>query len=238
MASQAVQRISLRWLPEPAFEDTDTIALNVGGYFVDLRVTKADNTIQWSRAGERIPLKSEPRKSKHLAGPGPCTDVDMPTATFRWTHIIDSLDLTVPDEAHFVKLPNGDDLEIGTTPAPHLGGVPTAYEEVWRDVTSKRDPGEMSWILQSSDGTTFVGKVGGTYVAMSKTRSVFQARREDRLDGDSAWTLTFESDAGLPKAAEVIESVEGAAATWTEGQTVRITDTEFVFRGVSTEQPM
>lgn len=219
MASQAVQRISLRWLPEPAFEDTDTIALNVGGYFVDLRVTKADNTIQWSRAGERIPLKSEP-------------------PTFRWTHIIDSLDLTVPDEAHFVKLPNGDDLEIGTTPAPHLGGVPTAYEEVWRDVTSKRDPGEMSWILQSSDGTTFVGKVGGTYVAMSKTRSVFQARREDRLDGDSAWTLTFESDAGLPKAAEVIESVEGAAATWTEGQTVRITDTEFVFRGVSTEQPM
>lgn len=63
MSPEAVQRISLRWLPEPAYEDTDTIALNVGGYFIDLRVTEADSTIQWSRAGERITLRSEPRKS-------------------------------------------------------------------------------------------------------------------------------------------------------------------------------
>lgn len=61
MPSQAVKRISLRWLPDPAFEDTDTIALNVGGYFIDLRVILADQTIQWSRAGERIPLKDDPR---------------------------------------------------------------------------------------------------------------------------------------------------------------------------------
>jgi hypothetical protein len=62
MPSQAVQRISLRWLPDPAFEDTDTIALNVGGYFIDLRVTLKDQTIQWSRAGERIALKDDPRE--------------------------------------------------------------------------------------------------------------------------------------------------------------------------------
>lgn len=61
MPSQALKRISIRWLPEPAYEDTDTIALNVEGYFVDLRVKKEDSTIQWSRAGERIVLKHEPR---------------------------------------------------------------------------------------------------------------------------------------------------------------------------------
>lgn len=63
MASQVVQRISIQWLPEPAYEDTDTIALNVGGYFIDLRVEKETKVIQWSRAGERILLKEDPRKS-------------------------------------------------------------------------------------------------------------------------------------------------------------------------------
>lgn len=61
MPSEAVQRISIRWLPEPAYEDTTTVALNVAGYFIDLRVAKKDSTIQWSRAGEKIMLKSEPR---------------------------------------------------------------------------------------------------------------------------------------------------------------------------------
>jgi hypothetical protein len=59
-SSQAVQRISIRWLPEPAYEDTDTVALNVGGYFIDLRVVKETGSIQWSRAGERILLKENP----------------------------------------------------------------------------------------------------------------------------------------------------------------------------------
>jgi hypothetical protein len=63
MPAQAVQRISIRWLPEPAYEDTETIALNVGGYFIDLRVEKQTRSVQWSRAGERILLKGEPRKT-------------------------------------------------------------------------------------------------------------------------------------------------------------------------------
>lgn len=66
MPSQAVQRISVRWLPEAAYEDTDTVALNVGGYFIDLRVVKESGAIQWSRAGERIVLKEDPRTSHDL----------------------------------------------------------------------------------------------------------------------------------------------------------------------------
>lgn len=66
MPSQAVQRISIRWLPDAAYEDTDTVALNVGGYFIDLRVVKDSGAIQWSRAGERIVLKEDPRTLCYL----------------------------------------------------------------------------------------------------------------------------------------------------------------------------
>ena len=60
MVAQVLERISIRWLPDPAYEDTNTVALNVGGFFVDLRVNKEDSTVQWSRAGERIVLKQDP----------------------------------------------------------------------------------------------------------------------------------------------------------------------------------
>lgn len=236
MPSQAVRRISLRWLPDPAFEDTDTVALNVGGYFVDLRVTKDTGAIQWSRAGERIVLKEVPRK---FGFQRPCRDSRLPinqaglVATFRWTHIIDSLDLTVPDDAHFVKLPNGDDLEVGTTPAPHLNNVPTDYEEVWRDITDK-SPEELSWILESSDRTTFIGKVGCIFLAIQKTTEAFSARREDRQAG--VWKITFNSGiTGLPSAYQAIEAIESKNNSWAVGQSVTIGGVEFIFRAVSKE---
>lgn len=50
---QILKRVSMRWLPDPEFENTDTIALNVGGYFMDLRIVTADRSLEWSRAGER-----------------------------------------------------------------------------------------------------------------------------------------------------------------------------------------
>ncbi|KAK1531607.1 hypothetical protein CPAR01_11256 [Colletotrichum paranaense] len=217
MPSQAVQRISIRWLPEPAYEDTDTIALNVGRYFIDLRIIKETQTLQWSRAGERITLKTEP-------------------PTFRWTHIIDSLNLTVPDDAYFEKLPNGDDLEIGTTPCPHKNGVPTDYEEVWRDVT-KRGPNDTpSWILQSKDGMTFIGKVGVIYLAIRKASATeFAARREDYDSHHGIWKRTFESenDGSMPKASAVVTMVDNEAQTSVDGGLVSIGGVEFVFRDVS-----
>lgn len=59
---QVLQRISFRWLPESASEDTNTVAINVGGYFIDLRVTKKDHSLQWSRAGERMKVGDNPRE--------------------------------------------------------------------------------------------------------------------------------------------------------------------------------
>lgn len=52
--SRASTRISIRWLPDPPTESTDTLVLSVGGYYVDLRVKKDDGTIDWLLAGERI----------------------------------------------------------------------------------------------------------------------------------------------------------------------------------------
>ncbi|KAH8200344.1 hypothetical protein TruAng_005497 [Truncatella angustata] len=184
--SQAVQRISIRWLPEPAYEDTDTIALNVGG----------------------------------------------------WTHIIDSLDLTVPDEAHFEKLPNGDDLEVGITPCPHKGGAQCDYEEVWRDITAKSSTDEPSWILQSRDETAFIGKIGSIFLAIRKSSNrAFSARREDRNISSQKWDTTYEfgNAIELPRVDQVIEIIEMAGEVWVEGQMVNIGETGYIFKAVSAE---
>ena len=62
MAHQISTRISLRWLPDPPSEPTDTLVFNVGAYFLDLRVLKADRSIDWAMAGERQILSEDPRK--------------------------------------------------------------------------------------------------------------------------------------------------------------------------------
>ncbi|KXH38218.1 hypothetical protein CSAL01_08776 [Colletotrichum salicis] len=206
MPSQAVRRISIRWLPEPAYEDTDTTALNVGGYFIDLR----SMTMLWY--------------------------VDRAAATFRWTHIVDSLNLTVPDDAHFEKLPNGDDLEIGTTPCPHKDGVLTDYEEVWRDITTRDADSRPSWILQSKDGSTFIGKVGLIYLAVQKASGVeFAARREGYESEYRIWKCAFESgnQAKVLEASTVVKLADGEAQKSVEGDVVSVDGVDFVFRGVS-----
>jgi len=63
MAHRISTRISLRWLPDPPSEPTDTLVFNVGDYFMDLRVLKADGSIDWGMAGERQILSKDPRKS-------------------------------------------------------------------------------------------------------------------------------------------------------------------------------
>lgn len=59
-------RISLRWLPEPAHETTDTIVMSVKDWYLDLRMDKQTGEIDWAIAGQRIIESQEPRLS-HLA---------------------------------------------------------------------------------------------------------------------------------------------------------------------------
>jgi hypothetical protein len=60
MSGRASVRVSLRWLPDPASEPTNTLALNVGAYYVDLRTVIADGSIEWGMAGERLILSENP----------------------------------------------------------------------------------------------------------------------------------------------------------------------------------
>jgi hypothetical protein len=121
------------------------------------------------------------------------------------------------------------------TPAPHNNNIPTAYEEVWRDVTAKKTPSELSWILQSVDRSTFVSKVGGIYLAIQKASAGFAAVREDR--SANAWSTTFQSQGGegLPSATQAIEAIEAGRQSWAEGQTLDIQNTNYLFRAVSSD---
>lgn len=56
-------RVSLRWPPEPAFENTDTLVMSVGNWYVDLRVDRATGTIDWAIAGERLQDKGSSARS-------------------------------------------------------------------------------------------------------------------------------------------------------------------------------
>lgn len=47
-------RLSLRWLPEPPTETTDTLVLNVGDWYVDLRVDKISKKLDWALAGQYL----------------------------------------------------------------------------------------------------------------------------------------------------------------------------------------
>ena len=55
-------RISIKWADDAPSEPTDTIVLSVGDYFMDLRITKADQSIDWAFAGTREILSRDPRK--------------------------------------------------------------------------------------------------------------------------------------------------------------------------------
>jgi hypothetical protein len=62
MAPRVSIRISLRWLPDAASEPTDTVVFGVGTYYIDLRVLKADTSIDWALAGERQVITNDPSK--------------------------------------------------------------------------------------------------------------------------------------------------------------------------------
>jgi hypothetical protein len=67
MVVQLSYRKSLRWVPGEPSEPTSTLVLDVGSFFVDLRMFKADSSIDWAMAGRRTVLSSSPCKSNHTA---------------------------------------------------------------------------------------------------------------------------------------------------------------------------
>lgn len=150
--------------------------------------------------------------------------------TCQWTRIIDSLGSSDVDEAAFRTLPNGDDLEFGTF---SMGGLPTAYEEIWRDVTQEQAGDGTSWILESSDGTAFLGKVGNVFLGMSqKEAASFVVWKEILNNGE--WESVFHSGvvAGFPTATDTVQAIVSAGQGRQAGKVINVKNAEFVLRGL------
>lgn len=126
---------------------------------------------------------------------------------------------------------NGDDLEYGEF---NNGEKLLPYEEVWRDVTPEAKGDSLAWILQSADGSVFLGKICDIFMVMQqKEDKTFSVRKEELKDG--AWGVSFESGLcdGLPKADEVVllePSFEKEKKK--VGDTIEIGGSEYVIRGI------
>ncbi|KAG9626276.1 hypothetical protein KCU64_g18841, partial [Aureobasidium melanogenum] len=167
MVVQLSYRKSLRWIPGEPSEPTSTLVLDVGNYFVDLRILKANSSIDWAMAGKRTILSTSPLKCQ-------------------WTKEICSQNTERHDDVgEFEDLPNGDALEKGSMPNPDNNDEIQAYEEVWGsiEVTSSDQP---AWILRSKDGNgiTYVGKVGDWFQVLRKREDgTFSVLRDERVSG-------------------------------------------------------
>ncbi|PWY75021.1 hypothetical protein BO70DRAFT_364110 [Aspergillus heteromorphus CBS 117.55] len=244
--SRLSTRISLRWVPEPAFENTDTIVMSVAGWYVDLRVDKKSGAIDWAIAGQRVVDSTNSRTHS--------------SEQVQFTHELDSQNsFDAVDCGTFSTLPNGDDLEQGSMPRADLPGCPVAeYEEVWRELEFRAGPDGpgkgTSWVIESqneiplSEGDelevnrTFLGKVWGTYLALRQVQihvrqegsskvvegKGVSARREE-WDAVTGWQVKYCLGAGdeLPSMNHGIND-----STWKLGQTVLVAGKKYIVRGL------
>lgn len=59
-AYSMLTRVSIRWPPEDAYENTDTTVICVNNFFVDLRVEKQTRRLDWAIAGVRLVDQNDP----------------------------------------------------------------------------------------------------------------------------------------------------------------------------------
>ncbi|KIV81969.1 hypothetical protein PV11_04115 [Exophiala sideris] len=181
MSSRLSTRLSIRWVPGEPSEPTDTLVMSVGGWYVDLRITKKDGSIDWGMAGERLILSREP-------------------LTCKWTHWIDSNGYTEPDIGSFEPASNPtDSIETGSMLNPETNKI-TPYEEVWRTLSaSLPDVFPTAWIIRSADGKTFLGRVGGDFLGLKggddgpSFMNGFCARRQTWDDATTTWKTLYEA---------------------------------------------
>ncbi|RSL40999.1 hypothetical protein CEP54_015947 [Fusarium duplospermum] len=213
-------RISIRWANDAPSEPTNTVVLSVGDYFMDLRITKADRTIDWAFAGTREILSRDPLHC-------------------RWNHIIDSRLSFDPDEGKFQALPNGDDLETGSMPCVEKGNKVTPYEEVWRELQPNHGM-NCGWILQGKFGgdDVFLGQYGGIYLAMRQNKQgVFSVLKEEltNVQGRLQWKKAYQSgELKLPSLSSMGVVSPPEEERWRVGDKVVFGDMAYYVRALET----
>ncbi|KAG9945990.1 hypothetical protein KCU85_g6902, partial [Aureobasidium melanogenum] len=203
MVVQLSYRKSLRWIPGEPSELTSTLVLDVGNYFVDLRMLKADSSIDWAMAGKRTILSSSPLKCQ-------------------WSKEICSQNTEAHDDiGEFEDLPNGDALEKGSMPNPDNNDEVQAYEEVWGSIEVEASD-QPAWILRSKDesGITYVGKVGDWFqVLRKKEDGIFSVLREQRVEG--RWVKRYAVGEELPSMVDLGEGTFSPAG-WQQDKDVQV----------------
>lgn len=71
--SRLSTRVSIKWADNEASEPTDTHVMSIGEYYMDLRVKKADTTIDWAMAGQRLIKSEDPSKCSLLSAYDTCS---------------------------------------------------------------------------------------------------------------------------------------------------------------------
>lgn len=90
---------------------------------------------------------------------------------------------------------------------------------------TRAGPETLAWILQSVDGTTFVGLLGAIYLGMRREEDGSFTVRRDEWHGQAGWEVKFTSRdvTGIPNIADVLSV----------GKVKWILDEEIVIKGVS-----
>jgi hypothetical protein len=129
---------------------------------------------------------------------------------------------------------NGDDLETGKFDKEGNGNL-VDYEELWRDVTRKAESDNSAWILQSVDGSMFLGRVGDIFLGMQqKEKEKFAVRKEVFTSKAGEWDAVFEAGLvqSIPRAVHVLRDLgQGEGKTAEQGQTIHVCDREYIVRG-------
>lgn len=158
----------------------------------------------------------------------------MGAATYVWSRIIDSMGSDQSDEATFEPMPNGDDLEAGQF---FMDGTHHPYEEIWRDVTGSPKGQSPAWIIQSVDGSVFLGKLDGLFLGMCQgAEGNFGVRKETSESTTGKWSVSYENGPvqGILTAEQAVEweaQLKGSAMA--VGDQIQVSGSDYVIRGLA-----
>jgi hypothetical protein len=109
----------------------------------------------------------------------------------------------------------------------------TEYEEVWRPLSPTTGP-KRAWILQSGDGKIFLGRIGGSFMALSEGKAGFGARKEEWDSSEGKWSVKYEIGdvEGVSSFAGVGSEEFDGEKDWKEGENVVVLGKEYVVRAL------
>ncbi|GAA5970858.1 hypothetical protein JCM11641_004483 [Rhodosporidiobolus odoratus] len=234
-------RLSLRWPPAPAAEQSDVLVIQGRtGFFLDLRICRTegrdetdegkDSVVDWATAGWKRLLPPRDGEEHPRASFEALIDSRRPLSHASASSADSSSTLPAeeapPDEGSFETLENGDVLETGEMLNTDTGKV-QPYEELWRrlPLTQTQDAGEqLQIVILESEGEgekAFLGRVGDWELGMVDASDGFGVvRREKRGEH---WVEVYRNRAavGLPSiegippgSARTGEAIELGGRSW------------------------